>query len=108
MPDPGAGEESQAIIIWEVFAGTKKRTFQADMSGADDRQWPIFKYELTQEDVCYPCLRNFLCVVKKRNKAWFSFRMIVLSQMEQRWEILRAEVKRRFECLRNTGQYFPI
>nr|CAB3241613.1 eukaryotic translation initiation factor 3 subunit B-like [Phallusia mammillata] len=44
MQEQGASEDAQSIIIWEVFTGTKKRGFQADMSGADDRQWPIFKW----------------------------------------------------------------
>ncbi|XP_076808792.1 eukaryotic translation initiation factor 3 subunit B-like [Clavelina lepadiformis] len=43
MPEPG-NDEMQAVIIWEIFTGAKKRTFQADMSGDDDRQWPIFKW----------------------------------------------------------------
>ena len=36
-------ESAHAIIVWEVFSGQKKRTFHADMTGEDDRQWPIFK-----------------------------------------------------------------
>jgi len=37
-------ESAHAIIVWEVFSGQKKRTFHADMTGEDDRQWPIFKW----------------------------------------------------------------
>lgn len=37
-------EEPKAIIIWDIFTGVKKRAFHADMSGEDDRQWPIFKW----------------------------------------------------------------
>lgn len=37
-------DEPQAIVIWDVFTGAKKRAFHADMSGEEDRQWPIFKW----------------------------------------------------------------
>nr|XP_039256545.1 eukaryotic translation initiation factor 3 subunit B-like [Styela clava] len=37
-------EEPQAIVIWDIFTGARKRAFHADMSGEEDRQWPIFKW----------------------------------------------------------------
>nr|XP_002130037.1 eukaryotic translation initiation factor 3 subunit B-like [Ciona intestinalis] len=43
MQDPSRGDDIQAITVWEIFTGLKKRSFHADMSG-EDRQWPIFKF----------------------------------------------------------------
>jgi len=38
------GETSHCIIIWDIFSGLMKRTFQIDMTLKENSVWPLFKW----------------------------------------------------------------
>ena len=88
-------EEPQAVIIWEVMTGQKKRSFHCENASV----WPIFKcvHLLPRGPHNYTALYVFS----------------VKLQMESRWKIFCENGSGYAQCVRNAGKiklisFFPF